>query len=511
MKPKSNQIKWAAIISYIAIFINIIAGLLYTPWMIQQIGQSNYGLYTLAISVIAFFTFDFGLGETVARFLSRYNVLKDEESKARFLGVTFKLYLIIDIVIFIGFIIVFLFSKMFFPELSAGELEKFRIVFIIAGLYALGSFPFQPLNGILISSEKFIFKKITELVHRIFTVITMVVVLLLGYKLYALVTVNAITGIIVIVMKLSYIRKKSLAKVDFTVKDKLYLKQILIFSGWSAVVGFASRLTFSVTPTILAAVSGTIHIAYFGIASTIEGYFFTFSSALNGLFLPKVTRIIHEDGANNQLQSLMVKVGRLQFIIIGLVFVGFIGVGKEFLNLWLNNEYEIVYYAVILMVAPSLITLTQSIGSTALTAQNQVKYNAIGMLILGVTSIILSIIFSYFYGVIGSGIGIFIGTLAGGIVYKNIIYHKKLGINVKSFFINVHLKMIVPFIFTLVLSYFLNTLIPTYSWIYLIVKIFTLTIFYVIISWLLSLNKFEKDLVTRPIIIFKNILLKKGK
>lgn len=61
-----NQIKWGAILSYVAIVVNIIATLLYTPWMKNQIGVSNYGLYTLAISFISLFMMDFGIGAAVA-------------------------------------------------------------------------------------------------------------------------------------------------------------------------------------------------------------------------------------------------------------------------------------------------------------------------------------------------------------------------------------------------------------------------------------------------------------
>lgn len=51
----TNQIKLGAIISYISIGINILFGLIYTPWMIHSIGKENFGLYTLAMSVISFF------------------------------------------------------------------------------------------------------------------------------------------------------------------------------------------------------------------------------------------------------------------------------------------------------------------------------------------------------------------------------------------------------------------------------------------------------------------------
>lgn len=40
----NKQIKLGAVASYIGIFINIIAGFIYTPWMVKQMGQSNYNI-----------------------------------------------------------------------------------------------------------------------------------------------------------------------------------------------------------------------------------------------------------------------------------------------------------------------------------------------------------------------------------------------------------------------------------------------------------------------------------
>lgn len=495
-----NQIKIAAIISYFAIFINILAGLIYTPWMIKQIGVSDYGLYTLAISIIAIFTYDFGLGEAVSRFLSKFNVEKNFEGKSNFLGITFKLYFVIDLIILFGFIIIFLFSSTFFAELSIEELVKFRVVFVIAGLYALSSFPFQPFNGILISDERFAFIKITELFHRILTVVTMVVVLILGYKLYALVIVNAISGLVVVIIKTIYINRNKLVKINFKNKDKDLLKQIFIFSGWTAVIGFASRLTFSVSPTILAAVSGTIQITYFGIASIIEGYFFTFSSALNGLFLPRVTQISYESNSSSSIKELMIKVGRIQFVVIGLLFAGFLSVGMEFLTLWLNKDYQIVYFTVLFLITPSLITLTQHIASTALIAQNLVKYRAIGMIIMGIISVGLSLPLSYYWGALGSGIAISVGTFIGLIIYMNFIFSKKLKINLKDFFKQVHLKMIFPFLLVIGFGIILNQLIKDYSWFTLLIKVVSISLVYGLFIWKLSLNDYEKDLIRLPVL-----------
>ena len=72
-KMNSNtQIKAGAFLSYLSIGINMITGIIYTPWIIGQIGKSDYGLYTLALSLITLFLVDFGLSAAASRFLSKY-------------------------------------------------------------------------------------------------------------------------------------------------------------------------------------------------------------------------------------------------------------------------------------------------------------------------------------------------------------------------------------------------------------------------------------------------------
>lgn len=496
---KNSGIKVAAIISYIAIFVNIVAGLLYTPWMIEQIGKSDYGLYTLAIAIIGLFTFDFGIGEAVSRFLSKFNLDNDRLSKSKFLGITFRLYLYIDLMLVIMFSLILIFSKNIFPELTQVELERFRLTFTIAGLYSIIAFPFQPLEGILISHEKFIFKKIMELINRVFVVITMTIVLILGMKLYALVVVNALVGIVVIFVKILYLNKEKIVEVDFKSKDKQLLKDIAMFSSWTAIISFANRMTFNIAPVVLAAVAGTIEITYFGIASTIEGYFFTFSYALNGLFLPRVTKIIYNADTSESLETLMIRVGRIQFLIMGLLFVGFFNVGKEFLTLWLNSEYKSVYYMVLVLITPSLVTLTQSIGSTALYAKNILKYKAYSLIITGVISAILSVILGNFFGSLGVSISIAIGTSIGSIIYLNTIFKRKLGIRIYAFFREVHYKMIMPFILSILFGYILNYLISDYSILGLLSKIVSVTVFYSLGNWFFVFNKYEKELIIAPI------------
>ena len=101
MSIRGKQIKIGAIFSYISIFINILSALIYTPWMLSHIGESDYGLFTLAHSLITLFLLDFGISAAVTRFISKYKAQGEQEKINQFLGVVYKLFIIISAVIFV--------------------------------------------------------------------------------------------------------------------------------------------------------------------------------------------------------------------------------------------------------------------------------------------------------------------------------------------------------------------------------------------------------------------------
>ena len=135
MRAKSpNQLKIGAILSYLSIGINIIAGLTYTPWMVDTIGESNYGLYTLSNSLITLFLVDFGLGSAVSRYVAKYRAEGRQDKINNFLGAVYKLYLIIDAIIFVSLIIIYFCIDSIYVKLTPEELAKFKVVYLISFL-----------------------------------------------------------------------------------------------------------------------------------------------------------------------------------------------------------------------------------------------------------------------------------------------------------------------------------------------------------------------------------------
>ncbi len=495
MMNGTGNIKTGALISYIGILLNIIAGLIYTPWMIKQIGASDFGLYALTSTIIGYFLLDFGLGNSISRFISKYRAEDRLEDISNFLGTVYKLYLFISIIIAIILVIFYFLIGSIFLEFTALEINRLKVVYIIAGFFSIVSFPFNTLNGILISYEKFVPLKLSEIMQKIITIIIVVIALLYGKGLYTLVLVNGIAGVIVIYYKLCMIKKYINININWKYKNKSLIIGIFSFSLWITVVVTSDQLIINYPTIALGALSGTSAVTVYALGRMIHGYVWSFGYAINGLFMPRVSKICLMEDRKDQLEQLMIKVGRIQLLIIGCIISGFIVLGKEFIYLWMGNGYEDVYWIAVFLILPHAILLTQEIASTALYVDNFVKYRAIVYIFCVIVSVTISHVFAGFLGAIGASIGVFVGYMIFNLII-NIIYHKKLDIDIIKFFKECHVK-ILPFTLCSILTgmlinrYFIAT-----HWFLLCLKGCVFVIVYVVINWLFTMDNKEKEIIS---------------
>lgn len=496
MRISSNQIKIGAILSYLSIGINIIAGLIYTPWMVDTIGKSDYGLYTLANSLITLFLVDFGLGSAVSRYVAKYRAEGRQDKVNNFLGVVYKLYLIIDAAIFVALVIIYFCIDSIYVKLTPAELEKFKVVYLISASFAVINFPFVTFNGILNSYEEFIYLKSADVIYRILLVALTVITLLLGGRLYGLVAVHAIVGLIIVAYKWIVIQKQITLKINWKYSDFSLYKDIFGFSIWITISTLAQRLVFNITPSILGAVASSAAIAVFGIVTTIEGYTYTITTAINGMFMPKISRIYERGGEKDELMPLMLSVGKFQYAINGIIVAGFAVIGKEFINLWMGPTYLDAYYGILLVIIPGLFFNSMQIANTAMIVKKKVNLQAWVNLGMGIVNVILSIILSSYLGVIGACISISIAYMLRAVALL-FIYKRVLKIDMVSFVINCYIRMGIPIIITIVLGLLMNSLFSNGGWLVFAAKGLVIIGVYAAETLLLGLTPEERNKLLR--------------
>lgn len=493
-QKSSRQIKIGVLMSYVAIGFNILAGLFYTPWMIAEIGKADYGLYMLSLSLVSIFAMDFGLEAAVSRFLSKYHALGDAEGASRFLGVAFKLFIGIAVLIGLVLIGVYMMIDTIYASLSPAEVETLQVLYIMVGFYIVVLFPTKPFNGIMIANERFVVLNWFNLMEKVSTVVLMVGALLFGFGLYALVFVNALVGLSIIIGKGLYLLRKTETAIDILHNSRSMYRDIFTFSSWTTVIAIAQRFILNITPTILGALASSASIALFSIGMVIEGYVWTISSAIGSLFLPKVTRMTTHH-RESELNQLLIRVGRIQLFIVGLIIVSFVTMGREFIGLWVGPDFFPSYVVALLLILPGFITLTQEIAYTTLIAVNQIKYRAFASLIVATVSVVLSLLLSPHYGAIGAAIAILVGNLIGTVVFMNVVYVRVLKLNMRKFFYECHVKIAPALIFLGVTGLLVQRYFPVESLVHFLFKVLILGGAYFLFLWMFTFRDDEKELL----------------
>lgn len=99
----ADQLKAGAALNYVVIVLNALVGILYTPYMLRMLGQSEYGLYSLVASVISYLTvLDLGLGNAIIRYTAKYRTEGKIEEQYRMFGMFLVLYLVIGVIAFVA-------------------------------------------------------------------------------------------------------------------------------------------------------------------------------------------------------------------------------------------------------------------------------------------------------------------------------------------------------------------------------------------------------------------------
>ena len=408
-----------------------------------------------------------------------------------FLGVVYKTYLAITLLIAAALAFVFLNIEGLYSGITAEQMPVFKTLFLIVSFYSVFSFPFAPLSGILAANERFIALNACNLAQKVLTVGFIVVALVSGWGVVALV-VNAASSIVTTFVKLLIVRRATQARADFSHWNSEIAREVVGFSIWVMVAQVCQRFIFSVMPSIIAITATTSEVALFGLASSLESYVYTVASALNGMFMPKVSRSIA--GVGEGLQAIMTRFGRVQLYIVGFIVIEFFGFGSWFVRCWMGDGYDGLWLCALLLIAPSLIELPQLVGVTAITAAGKVRAKALVFLVMAACNVLLGFALSAPLGALGGCMSIciayFLRTFG-----QNVIYKRALGIKLKRFFVDTYGSWAFPALATLVVCFVLNWIFPPGGWGGLLVAGGIAGFVYATLCWNLSMNDYERSLL----------------
>jgi O-antigen/teichoic acid export membrane protein len=492
-----SQLKKGAILSYITIFLTNIVGLVLTPFIIKNLGDAEYGLYTLIGAFVGYISLlDLGLNTTIVRFVAKYRAEKNKKEEENFLFITMCVYGLISLIILlVGLTLYFNLETIFSNSLTLDELSKAKVMFLILIFNLVITLPGGVFTAICSGYEHFVFPRTVNIFRYIIRSILVVGLMLIGGDSIGLVLLDTVMNLLVIVFNGVYVFKK--LKVTF----KLYefktplVKEIFSYSIWVFILVIVSQLQWKAGQVIIGTLTNTTLVAIYGVGIMLGSYYGAFSSAITGVFLPKATKMIVENVNGKELTLMMIKIGRLVFLVLMIIFSSFVLFGKQFVLLWVGDTYIDSWLVALIIMIGYTTTLIQGFANEILKAKSLFKYKAIVYIIFLGFGTLSGAFMVKTYGIIGMVTGTTIGWIIAQII-MNIYFSKVVHLDILLFFKKIYSKTIPSLLIIMIIGYFIENILGD-GWVNLIIKLVLHGCVYVLIMYFFGMLESEKDILKK--------------
>lgn len=485
-------------LSYLNILMHIVIGFLYVPILLRYIGKSEYGLYQLIGSLIAYFgIMDFGLTNAIIHFYTKYRALQDQFHIENLLAVSLRLYSAAACVILVSGGICYFFLDVIFGEtMTVAELVSAKHLFLLLLFNITINLITMLFLAVINAEEKFLFLKGTELLQLVLQPVLVILILQAYPYAFSVAFVQTILNIVLILVRIYYCFAHLHISIRFHGWDWNLLRDFRKLALSLFVVSLIDQVFFRTNQVILGIIEGTGAVAVYSVAVLIYMNYMSLSMAISGVYLPYVTAMVTRRASLTEISALFIKIGRAQYFLLLLVLTGFIIFGRQFIQIWAGKDFLPAYWMTLLIIIPFTVDLIQNIGLAILQALNQYDFRAKVYLGMGIVNLVLAIPLGIHWGGTGCAFATGLCMVLGNGLIMNWYYSRVVGLDIAGFWKHIG-KLTLIGALCLIIGSLLNTLMFSDSIPLFVGKMIVYTLIYVGFMWYLAMNPEEKMQVRR--------------
>lgn len=500
-----NQRKAGVLLSYISEIIKILSALIYTPIMLRLLGQSEFGLYQLVHSTVAYLSvLSLGFTASYVRYYSKFKANNETDEIPRLNGMYMAIFIVIaGIATACGIVMILNIRSCFGTGLTEDEYSTAKILMAFMVLNLAITFPNSVFTSITAAHEKFFFQRLLIVLHNLLNPFLTLPLLLLGYGSVGMVFIATCITIGHFLANIWFVCFRLREKFVFNNFNFLLLKDVWKFTFFIFLNQITDRINWSVDRFLLGRMMGTAAVAVYSLGGQINLMYLMLSTSISSVFVPQVNKIVATSNDNHELSLLFTRIGRIQFILLSLVLTGFIFFGKPFMQFWGGAGYQDSYYVALLLIVPVTVPLIQNLGIEIQRAKYKHQARAVVYFFIAIGNIFLSVPLIRLYGPIGAACGTAISLFIGNILFMNWYYNYKIGLEIKEFWKNICYffpSLLIPLIAGICIMRFgrVDSLFALFKWASVYTLIFGVSM------WLFGMNTYEKG-------VFLNVFQRFGK
>ena len=402
-----SQLKTGVILTYLHLLLYTLSGIFVLPLILRKLGISQYGIYSLAYSIMAYLTvLDLGFFNTAVRYFSEYRA-KDDSSKSSLLaGMFVQIYSIVSLIVLAIGMLLYLRADVVFSKISPDECVVVRQCLLVVTVNVALTFPLSVFKAIAIANEKFLLQRGLEIIRLVSDTVFIIVLLLLGFGTFSLVFAAAFCNIVMLLILCLYCFIVLKIRITLFRYDVELLKKLFGFSSFMFIIAITAKLYWNSGQFILAKFSGSEALGYFSFGVQICMMYCSLCSGITSVFLPKLTKIAFKDNCSEQHSELFLRIGRLQFFLASLLLFGFLIVGRDFLYLWTGEDNTSCFVITLILMLAVFLPNIEYLGNMILEARNHLRVRAL----INFITAVLAVLFQWYACVLWGEVGCSVAT-----------------------------------------------------------------------------------------------------
>lgn len=435
MKLLTTSKKLAVTLTYVSIIVQALSTMFLTGFYLRELGSETYGLYQMINAVAQYILIlDLGISTVMIRYIAEFDA-RDNHKKSENFAFHFGLVVLVVMtaVIVLG-IVVNLNIEHIYPNLTSAEYDLAHNMFNFIIVQLACTVACHYFQGISLAYEQYSFEKIVTIIQILLNTVLVVVLLKLGMSLMGIVISNAFVIVLHLIVAIVYAFGAVKFKIRFHGWEMQMLKPAALLMLALLLQAIVGHVNGSVDKTILGIMTTKTDVAVYAVAATVITMFNALPMAVSSVFQPAAVRLVASGSNGEKLTSFIIRPGRIQFMLLGGFFGGFLLFGQDFIICWTDKDMVDAWKYVLIIMLPNAVPLIQNTCLAILNAMDKRMVRSLILVALTGANIGMTIAFIPLFGPIGAPLATGISYIIGHVILMNLYYHKKIGLNIPRMF-----------------------------------------------------------------------------
>ena len=489
-------------LSYINTAVNMVVGLILSSFLLQSLGDTEYGLYQTISSFSSYLVLlEFGTGTVMTRNMSVCINSKDtkdlKDAMNRNYSTVWIISLILSMLILaVSMVFYFCVGAIYSKTMTPEQIQYGRRILLFLFVYIIVSYLSQNFSGMLLAMEEYTFPKIVMLCRVVIRVGLLLTLLSMWKYSIIIAVVDMILSMVEFFVYYLYSKKRYHLKVSFRFFDKSVFKASVPLCLALLLQVLTNQANNNVDKFIIGVTMSVESVALYSIVQYIFTMFSSVATIPVSMFMPEVSQNMTKNLDRKAFTDTLIHPCRLSAIICGTILFAFFAVGKQFIAvLYGTSKTDAWLYSLIILV-PMFVNMTDAVIINVLDIANKRLVRSLALLGTTIANIVLTIILINIIGIIGAVIATAVTLVIGNIVVINLYYHKKFGIKVLYLFREAYRGVLICQMIASAVSFFIARLITDPLWSFLIGGLTFIVISFSLMM-VFGLNKSEKASIRR--------------